>query len=108
LNRFIESVVIIEKVLCLGRLVFEHWLSDGKAAMSSHKYPRERLISFFGRANYSYKDRYMLTGSVRHEGSSKFGKNHRWGTFWAVSGGWRISNEAFLRDVSFLDDSSGS
>lgn len=50
------------------------WLSDGKAAMSSHKYPRERLISFFGRANYSYKDRYMLTGSVRHEGSSKFGK----------------------------------
>ena len=60
------------------------WLSDGKAAMSSHKYPRERLISFFGRANYSYKDRYMLTGSVRHEGSSKFGKNHRWGTFWAV------------------------
>lgn len=80
------------------------WLSDGKAAMSSHKYPRERLISFFGRANYSYKDRYMLTGSVRHEGSSKFGKNHRWGTFWAVSGGWRISNEAFLRDVSFLDD----
>lgn len=46
----------------------------------------------------------MLTGSVRHEGSSKFGKNHRWGTFWAVSGGWRISNEAFLRDVSFLDD----
>lgn len=80
------------------------WLSDGKAAMSSHKYPRERLISFFGRANYSYKDRYMVTGSVRHEGSSKFGKNHRWGTFWAVSGGWRISNEAFLRDVSFLDD----
>lgn len=46
----------------------------------------------------------MVTGSVRHEGSSKFGKNHRWGTFWAVSGGWRISNEAFLRDVSFLDD----
>lgn len=80
------------------------WLSDGKAAMSSHKYPRERLISFFGRANYSYKDRYMVTGSVRHEGSSKFGKNHRWGTFWAVSGGWRISNEAFLHDVSFLDD----
>lgn len=46
----------------------------------------------------------MVTGSVRHEGSSKFGKNHRWGTFWAVSGGWRISNEAFLHDVSFLDD----
>lgn len=80
------------------------YLSDGRAGMSSHKYPRERLISFFGRVNYSYKDRYMLTSSVRHEGSSKFGKNHKWGTFWAISGGWRISNEAFIRNISFIDD----
>ena len=78
------------------------WLSDGKAAMSSHKYPRERLISFFGRANYSYKDRYMVTGSVRHEGSSKFGKNHRWGTFWAVGLGWDISKEKFM-EASKID-----
>lgn len=80
------------------------YLSDGKAEMDSYKYPRERLISFFGRANYSYKDRYIFTSSIRHEGSSKFGKNHRWGTFWAVSGGWRISSEDFLRDMTFLDD----
>lgn len=80
------------------------WLSDGKGAMTSYKYPRERLISFFGRANYSYKDRYMLTSSIRHEGSSKFGKKHRWGSFWAVSGGWRISSEAFMQDIDFLDD----
>lgn len=80
------------------------YLSDGKAAMSSYKYPRERLISFFGRANYNYDDRYMITGSVRREGSSKFGKNHRWGTFWAISGGWRLSGEAFMRDLDYIDD----
>lgn len=80
------------------------WLTDGRAGMSSNKSTRERLISFFGRANYSYRDRYMLTGIFRHEGSSKFGKNHRWGTFGSVSAGWRLSNEAFLRDADFLDD----
>lgn len=80
------------------------YLSDGRAAMNSYKYPRERLISFFGRANYSYDDRYMITSSVRREGSSKFGKNNKWGTFWAVSGGWRLSKEAFLEGVDFLDD----
>lgn len=80
------------------------WLSDGKGHMWSYKYPRNRLISFFGRANYNYRDRYMVTASVRHEGSSKFGKNHRWGTFWAVSGGWRISNEDFMKDADRVDD----
>lgn len=80
------------------------WLSDGKGSMWSYKYPRNRLISFFGRANYNYKDRYIVTASVRHEGSSKFGKNHRWGTFWAVSGGWSISNEDFMKDVDWIDD----
>ena len=67
------------------------WLKDGRALMDSYKYPRTRLIAFFGRVNYSYRSRYMITASLRHEGSSKFGKDHRWGNFWAVSGGWRIS-----------------
>ncbi|WP_295936073.1 SusC/RagA family TonB-linked outer membrane protein [uncultured Alistipes sp.] len=80
------------------------WLQDGKASMGSNKTPRERLLSMFGRANYAYKDRYMATVSFRREGSSKFGPNNRWGNFWAVSGGWRISNEAFLRDVSWISD----
>ncbi len=80
------------------------YLTDGKASMYSHKYPRERLIAFFGRANYSYDDKYMLTASLRHEGSSKFGHNHKWGNFWAVSGGWRISKENFMRNLTFIDD----
>ena len=49
-------------------------LSDGQASMASNKNPRQRLLSFFGRANYSYADKYMATVSYRREGSSKFGK----------------------------------
>ena len=80
------------------------YLTDGRASMDSNKDPRERLLSMFGRANYSYKDRYMATVSFRREGSSKFGVNNRWGNFWAVSGGWRLSNEAFMRDVGWISD----
>lgn len=80
------------------------YLTDGRASMDSSKDPRERLLSLFGRANYSYKDRYMATVSFRREGSSKFGPNNRWGNFWAVSGGWHLSNEAFMRDIRWIDD----
>lgn len=80
------------------------YLSDGRAGMDSYKDPRERLLAIFGRLNYAYKDRYMLTASLRHEGSSKFGKNNRWGNFWSISGGWRISNESFIEDLGFIDD----
>lgn len=58
----------------------------------------ERLISYFARAEYSYADRYLLTASLRRDGSSRFGKNNHWGTFPAVSAAWRISNENFWRD----------
>lgn len=63
-----------------------------------------RLISYYGRVNYTYNDRYLLQASVRDDGSSAFGANHRWGLFPAVSGGWRLSKESFLQDVGFLDD----
>ncbi len=81
------------------------YLKEGKAGMKSEKFARVRLISFFGRANYNYKSRYVVSASVRHEGSSKFGADHRWGTFWSLSGGWRISSEPWMESLSgFLDD----
>lgn len=58
-----------------------------------------KLISFFGRVNYSLQDKYVVTASLRHDGSSKFGTNHRWGTFPSVSGAWHIGDEPFM---SFL------
>jgi TonB-linked SusC/RagA family outer membrane protein len=55
------------------------------------------LISFFGRVNYDFNNRYILTASLRHEGSSKFGTNNKWGNFPAASGAWRISEESFMK-----------
>lgn len=64
-----------------------------------------KLIAFFGRVSYDWKGRYMFTASLRHEGSSKFGKNHKWGNFPAVSVGWRISDEAWMAGTkSWLTD----
>lgn len=63
-----------------------------------------RLISFFGRLNYAYKERYMLTATLRYDGSSKFGSNHKWGTFPSVSAAWGVSQEEFMKDVTWLDD----
>lgn len=80
------------------------YLTDGKAKMTSSKNITERLFALYARANYSYNDKYMVTATLRHEGSSKFAADNRWGNFWALSGGWRISNENFLKDVEWIDD----
>ena len=69
------------------------YLTDGKAKMMSEKKITERLFALYARANYSYNDKYMITATLRHEGSSKFAAENRWGNFWALSGGWRVSNE---------------
>lgn len=76
---------------------------EGKTMMGSSK-SDHKLISFFGRVNYDWKERYMLTFSLRHEGSSRFGKNHKWGNFPAFSLGWRISDEKFMDSISWIDD----
>jgi len=66
---------------------------------------RNKLVSFFGRLNYSYKDRYILSGTLRRDGSSKFGENHKWGTFPSISAAWRLVDEPFMETFSnFLDE----
>lgn len=70
---------------------------------TSQKY-ESRLISLYARANYSYDEKYMLTATIRRDGSSKFGANHKWGTFPSVSAGWNISREAFMQDIKWLND----
>jgi TonB-linked SusC/RagA family outer membrane protein len=76
-------------------------LQDGRASEYSYQ-SENKLIGYFGRLNYNYKEKYMLSASIRYEGSSKFGKNHKWGTFPAISGAWNIKNEDFLKDFSLL------
>ncbi|RZJ76574.1 MAG: SusC/RagA family TonB-linked outer membrane protein [Flavobacterium sp.] len=63
-----------------------------------------RLISFYGRAIYDYKGKYLLQATIRRDGSSAFGINNRWGMFPSVSAGWNIDREAFMENVSFIDN----
>lgn len=74
-----------------------------KYAISSSQY-QWSTNSYFGRINYSYDDRYLLTATLRADGSSRVGENNRWGTFPAISAGWRISNEAFMKNVDWIKD----
>lgn len=62
------------------------------------------IRSFYGRLNYDYKGKYLLGLSTRYDGTSRLPTDTRWGLFYAFSGGWRISEEAFLKDVSWLTD----
>lgn len=61
------------------------------------------LIGFFGRAQYNYKSKYYASGSLRYDGSSKFGANNKWGWFPTAAVGWNMHNEGFMESVSWLD-----
>lgn len=77
---------------------------QGQSAVSSTQ-NSSTLIAFFGRLNYDFRNKYILTGSLRHEGSSKFGLNNKWGDFPAVSAAWRITEEDFFKDkLSWIDE----
>lgn len=79
------------------------YFNNNTMGMSSYK-NNNKLIGFFARVNYVFDDKYMLMASIRHEGSSKFGANYKWGNFPAVSAGWRINRESFLENVDFIND----
>lgn len=82
----------------------EWGLEEGHDGTSSYRND-SKLIAFFGRVNYDYKGKYLFTASLRYEGSSKFGVNNKWGYFPAVSAGWRISQEDFMKGCSsWLND----
>ena len=61
------------------------------------------MSSFFGNVNYNYAYKYLVDLSIRRDGSSRFGVNHRWGTFWSAGIGWNIQEEAFLKDINWID-----
>lgn len=63
-----------------------------------------RMISYYGRINYSYKSKYLLQATLRRDGSSAFGVNNRWGTFPSVSASWRIIEEDFMKEQDVFDD----
>lgn len=79
-------------------------LSDANGVTGNTNEARNVLISYFGRLQYSYRNKYMFTASMRRDGSSRFGANTRWGLFPSASIGWRVSEEDFMRKVTAIND----
>lgn len=81
-------------------------LGNGNSSRNSISSYRDeyQLASFLERLAYNYKSKYYLTVSLRQDGSSKFGKNNRWGNFPSISGAWRISKEAFMQNAGWVNE----
>lgn len=79
-------------------------ISSASVTTSGGTWTKYSLASFFGRFDYNFANKYYIGASVRADGSSKFGTNNQWGYFPGFSGGWRINQESFLKDVSWLSD----
>lgn len=78
-------------------------LREGLADMSTYR-SSSRYIAFFGRAIWNYKEKYLASVSLRRDGSTRFGKEHKWGWFPAVSVGWRITEEPWMRQAKWLSE----
>lgn len=80
-------------------------LQDGLIAMPpTTNNIKSRMVSFLGRTNYSYDDRYLFTATIRYDGASRFGSGNKWGMFPSAAFAWRISNERWLRNVRAISD----
>lgn len=78
-------------------MAFRFLAQGNPTAANDYYYPDDKMISFFGRVNYSYLDRYLLTGTLRADGSSKFTRGNRWGWFPSVAAAWRITEEPWMK-----------
>ena len=92
---------------------FQDWNLGAGSAINNTQLPRpgmgsfkddNTLIAFFGRINYAFMDRYFVQAILRHEGSSRFGANNKWGNFPAFSLGWAMSEEDFIKNISVIDE----
>ena len=82
----------------------EFWnLSLGNMNLFSNSFSRSSLVSFMGRAMYQFKDRYLLTATIRRDGSSKFQGKNKWGNFPSVAVAWRMSEESFIKNLNIFD-----
>lgn len=83
---------------------FEELSAAGTAFSPKSYTDKETMISYFGRAEYAYDERYNVSASLRTDGSSVFGSDKHWGTFWSVGGAWRINKEQFMKDYDWIDN----
>lgn len=80
--------------------IYQIWLADPDDRTVSDKYSNSAGLSYFGRVNYSFMDKYLFMAMMRRDGYDRFGPDNRWGTFPSFSGAWRISEENFIKDNS--------
>lgn len=85
-------------------MINQYDADKGTSSFSSGISTPGRMLSFFGRANYSFLERYLFTFTFRADGSSRFSPDNRWGYFPAAALAWRLSDESFMQDVSWVDD----
>ncbi len=100
-NKFPDDIVRVLDVATIKNVTSSATVNDdtflnGEASWS--------LLAYFGRINYSFKDKYLFSGSFRREGSSRFGVNNKYGNFPAASVGWRVTEESFMPELSWLTD----
>ncbi len=100
-----SSLVANSRDFALPDLTY-YGIGSGDAMLNgvSHGAQENRLLSYLGRVNYAYKDKYLFTGSFRADGSARFGPEHRYGYFPSAAFAWKIKQEDFLKTVSFVDD----
>lgn len=79
-------------------------VGGGRSIEAKNNQENNRLISFYGRVNYNLMDKYLFTATVRRDGSSRFGTNNRWAVFPSGAVAWKMKEEGFLKDVSFIND----
>ena len=90
-----------EGIMSLGQYELASTTANWSSSSNLTKYA---LLSFLGKADYNFKNRYFLSGSFRRDGSSVFSPESRWGNFWSVGASWRVSNEPFIKDIPWIDN----
>ncbi len=100
-NRYVETGV---RDLPTDDFILDDMQIGTPSQANSYYNDDDRLLSFFGRLNYDFESKYIFTATFRADGSSKFGKNNRWGYFPAVSAAWRLGEEDFIKDLRIFSD----
>jgi TonB-linked SusC/RagA family outer membrane protein len=102
---------VYEEALTSGDVGREHYytslfydLSKIPSAKNTSQYIKSTMLSYFGRVNYKFNEKYLLTASLRADGSSTLAKGHQWGYFPSTAIAWRASEESFLKGISWLDN----
>jgi TonB-linked SusC/RagA family outer membrane protein len=103
-NRFIEATMGSLLNTSVDSRYINAALGDAKSINVNSTGGQYALLSFFGKADYSFADKYVLSATVRTDGSSRLGPTNRWGTFPAFGLGWRITNESWMKENRFVND----